>query len=254
MPHASVLKSHISYKMKIALFSDVHANLPAFNALLNDLDEKRPDAIYCLGDLIGYHVWPNEVIAQLRSRNISTIAGNHDLKIKKETDGTGKDFAYHIVNEENKSFLKALPAHIRLEYQFGGKLMTILLVHGSPRSNDEYTLEDLDESYVRGMLYEAKADILFCGHSHKPYHRIIAAQDAGSVYHIINTGSVGKPKDGNPKGGYVMLTLDEHSNLTDSGSINVEFVRFGYDVETAAKAIEDSPLPDEFADRLRKAY
>lgn len=67
--------------MKIALFSDVHANLPAFEAVLRDIDGRKPDAIDCLGDLIGYHVLPNEVINEIRKRRIATIAGNHDLKV-----------------------------------------------------------------------------------------------------------------------------------------------------------------------------
>lgn len=170
--------------MKIAIFSDVHANLPAFEAFLKDLDEKKPDAVYCLGDLIGYNVWPNEVIAEVRRRGIATVTGNHDFKIKKETDVADKNYAYHIVSPENKDYLKALPAHIRLEYNLGRESFSVLLVHGSPKSNSEYVLEDLDEHYVRGLLYEANANILLCGHSHKPYHRVIRSSDSSLYYHI----------------------------------------------------------------------
>ncbi len=67
--------------MKIALLSDIHGNLPAFEAFLADLDSRQPDAVYCLGDLIGYHVWPNEIIAEIRKRGIATLVGNHDLKL-----------------------------------------------------------------------------------------------------------------------------------------------------------------------------
>ncbi len=242
--------------MRFALFSDVHANLPAFEAFLKDLDEKKPDAVYCLGDLVGYNIWPNEVIGEIRKRGIVTLAGNHDVKVKKvPTDATGKDYAYYIIGEENREYLKALPAHIRLEYQLNEESLNILLVHGSPRSNDEYLLVDTDDHYLKRLLFETGTDILFCGHSHKPYHRILEhASEKPGFAHIINTGSVGKPKDGDPRGGYVLLSLDEDSRLSIQESIRVEFVRFEYDVEKAAKAIEDSPLPDEFADRLRKAY
>jgi predicted phosphodiesterase len=96
--------------MTIALFSDIHANLPAFEAMLADLDSRRPDAVYCLGDLIGYNVWPNEVIAEIRKRGIATLAGNHDLKVKylptsaPDLNDGGKSYAYHLVRPENKTY------------------------------------------------------------------------------------------------------------------------------------------------------
>ncbi|WP_246230230.1 metallophosphoesterase family protein [Mucilaginibacter humi] len=102
------------------------------------------------------------------------------------------------------------------------------------------------------MMNEAKADVLCVGHSHKPYHRVL--NDDSSYKQVINIGSVGKPKDGNPMGCYALLTIDEHSSRESRDSISVEFIRFSYDIEKAAKAVEDSPLPDELADRLRKAY
>jgi len=86
---------------------------------------------------------------------------------------------------------------------------------------------------------------------HKPYHRILK-DEKGNFRHAINIGSVGKPKDGDPRGCYVLLTLDETFSLSKSDSFKVEFVRFEYDVEKAAKAVEDSPLPNDFADMLRK--
>jgi putative phosphoesterase len=246
--------------MKIALFSDVHANLPAFEAFLKDMDTRQPDAVYCLGDLIGYHIYPNEVIAEIRKRGIATLAGNHDLKVKKlapvtpeELVNTGKSYAYHIIEAQHREYLSSLPAHIRLEYKLGGEQLNMVLVHGTPRSNDEYLLADLDEQYVAELMDEAGADILCAGHSHKPYHRVIKRGN-GQVGHVVNIGSVGKPKDNNPMGCYVIITLTDSSKLIDIESIKVEFVRFEYDLETSAKAIENSPLPDEFADRLRGGY
>jgi predicted phosphodiesterase len=93
------------------------------------------------------------------------------------------------------------------------------------------------------------------GHTHKPYHRILPTAPDGHPHyrHAINIGSVGKPKDGDPRGGYVLLHIGDHSSTTDKNSIVAEFVRFEYDVERAAKAVEDSPLPQAFADALRKA-
>lgn len=243
--------------MKIALFSDIHANLPAFEAFLRDLDDHKTDAVYCLGDLVGYNVWPNEIIREIRRRGIATLAGNHDLKVKslhpvkkEELQASGKSYAYHLVEPAGREYLTSLPSHIALEYRLSGETIAIFLAHGSPRSIDEYVLEETDESYVLELMDEANADILCVGHSHKPYHRIIDAN--GKIKQVINIGSVGKPKDGNPMGCYVLITLNE--GISGKLDTQVEFIRFEYDVEAAAKAIEASPLPNEFADRLRKAY
>lgn len=241
--------------MRIALFSDIHANLPALEAFFTDVEQRKVDALYCLGDLVGYNTWPDEVIDEIRRRGIPTIAGNHDLKVKKLKQDEGfenVDYAYHIGSDEAREYLRTLPEFIRLKFSSTSEVLNIHLVHGSPRSINEYLLEDLEESYVKELLDEVSADILFCGHTHKPYHRAIAT--SGKYKHIVNIGSIGKPKDGDPRGCYVILTLKESSSLVDIQSIAVDFIRFEYDVEAAAKAIEASPLPDEFAERLRKAY
>lgn len=246
--------------MKIAIFSDIHANMPAFEAVLRDIDAQKIDAIYCLGDLVGYNIWPNEVIEEIRKRRIATLAGNHDLKVLNlkpvhddELQETGKKYAYHIVGGQERDYLLTLPAHIRLEFKLNDDSLSILLVHGSPRSVDEYILEDSEESYLLQMMKEANADILCVGHSHKPFHRIMQSV-SGSFVHIINTGSVGKPKDNNPLGCYVLLEFSEASSRILKESIKVDFIRVQYEVEKAARAIELSPLPNEFADRLRNAY
>jgi len=236
--------------MRIALFSDIHANLPAFEELLKDLDSKKADAIYCLGDLVGYNIWPNEIIYEIRKRGIATLVGNHDLKVKtlsqistEELAGTGKDYAYHIIEPENRAYLLTLPSHIKLEFKLDGQIINLLMVHGSPRSVDEYVLENTDSVYVTELMNESGANILCVGHSHIPYHRIISRDKQ-----VINIGSAGKPKDGNPQGCYVMLTLNESAH----DPIKVDFIRFDYDVEKAANGVEQSRLPDEFAERLRK--
>ena len=245
--------------MNIALFSDVHANLPAFDAVLKDIDARKPDAIYCLGDLIGYNVWPNEVIQEIRNRRIATIAGNHDLKVKIDpvaTENTqGKNYAYSIVGEVEQKFILSLPAHIRLEFKIDGQFIQALFVHGSPRKVDEYLLEDMDEDLLLTIMREANADILCFGHSHKPYHRIISVVEKGDIKykHAINLGSVGKPKDGNPKACYVILGISSQSTLAHPTGIGVEFIRISYDVEKATKAIEESPLPNELAQLLINA-
>lgn len=249
--------------MTIALFSDVHANLPALEVLLSDLETRKPDAVYCLGDLVGYNVWGNEVVNAIREKGIATLAGNHDLKVRLDDGSTkkvlseGNKYAYDIIGEEEKAYLLTLPAHIRLSFFLNGSPVNLLCVHGSPRSVNEYLLEDMDETLLTEIMAEANADILCFGHSHKPYHRIIpiTSKEGKTTYkHAINIGSVGKPKDGDARGCYVLLHLDTNTNLDNPESIKVEFIRLAYDVEKAAKAIENSPLPNEFAQMLREAY
>ena len=185
-------------------------------------------------------------------RGIATIAGNHDMKVRalpqisnEKLAETGIEYAYHIIEEENRIYLLTLPSHIKLEFKLNGQKINLLMVHGSPRKVDEYVLENTESKYVSELMSEADANILCVGHSHLPYHRIIS-QDL----QVINIGSVGKPKDRNPKGCYVILTINDSA----VNPIKVEFIRFDYDIEKAAKGIEDSPLPDELAERLRKAF
>lgn len=246
--------------MTIALFSDIHANLPALEAFFADLDSRKPDAVYCLGDLVGYNIWPNEVISEIRRRGIPTIAGNYDSGIGRSGDDCGCAYktdiekangsvsiAYtnQIIKEDARRYLRTLPAHIRVEFQLNNDTLNLLLVHGSPRKINEYLFEDRAEKSMLRMMQDADADIMCFGHTHKPYHRIITDENQ-HVRHAINTGSVGKPKDGDNSGGYVLLHINE------AGEVKVEFIRFAYDVEKAARAIENSPLPDAYAESLRK--
>ena len=105
-------------------------------------------------------------------------------------------------------------------------------------------------------MTEADADILCFGHTHIPYHRVINTGNESKPYfrHAINTGSIGKPKDHDPRGSYVIINIDKHATVKDSNSISVEIVRFKYDIEKAAKAVEDSLMPDAFAANLRQGY
>jgi putative phosphoesterase len=249
--------------MTIAIISDIHANLPALEAVLKDIDKRKPAAIYCLGDLVGYNTWPNEVIKAIRQRGIATIAGNHDLKVEKSTGEkidseslNTKNYAYNIVGEPEKRYLLTLPAHIRLEFKLNDDTLNLLFVHGSPRKVDEYLLQDMDEAVLLDIMQQANADVLCFGHSHKPYHRVLQKLNEGETYyrHAINAGSVGKPKDGDARACYVLLSISEQSSTKLADSIGVEFVRVAYDIEKAVEAISNSPLPKELADMLRKAY
>jgi predicted phosphodiesterase len=255
--------------MKIALFSDIHANLPALQAFFKDLDARKPDAIYCLGDLVGYNIWPNEVINEVRKRGIPAIAGNYDFGIGRTSDDCGCayktddekangaisiSFTNEIVKDEERQYLRTLPAHIKVEFQLNNDKLNLLLVHGSPRKINEYLFEDREEKSMLRIMHDADADIMCFGHTHKPYHRILndGADGQDHFRHAINIGSVGKPKDGNPQGGYVLLHINNNSSITDKDSIRAEFIRFDYDIETAARAVVDSRLPDAYAESLRK--
>jgi len=255
--------------MKIALFSDIHANLPALEACLKNIEEQKPDAIYCLGDLVGYNIWANEVINEIRRRGIPTIAGNYDQGIGLMSDDCGcaykeeheKDmgkisisFTNSIVKPEERKYLRTLTAHIKVEFQLNSDKMKLLLVHGSPRKINEYLFEDRDEKSLLRIMEQADADIMCFGHTHKPYHRTLPAGPTENTHyrHAINIGSVGKPKDGNPKGCYVLLTINADSLITNKDAVEVEFIRFEYDTEKAAKAVEDSLLPNEYAEMLRR--
>ncbi|WP_429378437.1 metallophosphoesterase family protein [Mucilaginibacter sp. UYCu711] len=133
--------------------------------------------------------------------------------------------------------------------------LNVLFVHGSPRKVNEYLFEDRDEKSMLRIMEQADADAMCFGHTHQPYHRILPPQITEDTHyrHAINIGSVGKTKDKDPRGGYVLLLINENSSIKDKDSVKVEFIRFDYDIEKAAKAVEDSPLPNEYADMLRNA-
>lgn len=254
--------------MTIALFSDIHANLPALQAFFEDVDRRNPEAIYCLGDLVGYNIWPNEVISEIRQRRIPTISGNYDFGVGRTSDDCGCayktdaekamgeisiSYTNQVIGDEERRFLRQLPAHIRIEFQLNQDKLSLLLVHGSPRKVNEYLFEDREEKSMLRIMKQAEADIMCFGHTHRPYHRVFSEGTGEDLryWHAINTGSVGKPKDGDARGCYVLLTIDELTSPLTKDSLHVEFIRFEYDVERAARAIEESPLPAAYAQMLR---
>jgi predicted phosphodiesterase len=265
--------------MKIALFSDIHANFPALQAVLADIDSRDPDLIYCLGDLVGYAPYPNEVINEIRKRKIPTIAGNYDEGIGLTSDNCGCAykaeeeksngaisiaFTNQIIKPEERAYLKNLPRHFALDFEHNGEKFKFLMVHGSPRKINEYLFEDRDEESLMRIMEHGHADIMAFGHTHKPYHRILqntvekrnpdTIGKRETFRHAINIGSVGKPKDGDNRACYVILDINSDTSMTNPDSIKVEFVRVAYDFETIAQAIEKTILPNEYADMLRKAY
>lgn len=257
--------------MKIALFSDIHANLPALEAFFADVETRDVDSIYCLGDLVGYNIWPNEVIREIRKRNIPTIAGNYDFGIGRNSNDCGCAYktdeekangtvsislTNELISEKNRAYLRSLPAHIRIEFKLNDHNLNLLLVHGSPRKINEYLFEDRAEESLLRIMENADADIMCFGHTHQPYHRMLNSGEQKNPHyrHAINLGSVGKPKDGDNRGCYALLEIDENASVLDKDSVKLNFIRFRYDIEKAAKAVEDSRLPNIYAENLRNGY
>jgi diadenosine tetraphosphatase ApaH/serine/threonine PP2A family protein phosphatase len=266
---------HPEAMARLAFFSDIHANLPALEAVLEDLDRRSPDMRFCLGDLVGYAPWPNEVAALIRQRGIPTLAGNYDEGVGLASDDCGcaykteEDeargaasiaFTNLVTSEETRAYLRGLARHLRLTHAPArtpdAVPLEVLMVHGSPRRVNEYLFEDRpDRSFLR-MMDAAGADVMLFGHTHRPYHKVLPyeADDGIRYRHAVNIGSVGKPKDGDARACYVLLHLSDDASPRDAASVRAEFVRVAYDVEKAARAVEESPLPDAFADMLRKGY
>lgn len=242
----------------IVLLSDVHANLPALEAVLADVDARADaSAVYHLGDLVGYAPWPDEVVALLDARGIAGVAGNYDsttathykhcgcrYEDPRQEELSHLSYAWTLehTSPATKRRLGALPFRLDLR-PLGGHTggPRAVLVHGNPTLNTFYWTEDRDDAFCLKMAAQlgAKAgDLVAFGHTHKPWQRVVEG------VHFVNTGSVGRPKDGDPRAGYVRAALDPDG-------WRVEHVRVAYDVERTARAILESTLPDAFADYLR---
>lgn len=239
--------------MKIAVFSDIYGNLPALDAVLGAIQQEGADNVYCLGDLVSFAPWTNEVIDLIRQLQIPTVCGNHDHAI-----GLGKkDFAFSykdakekqvgleaiaLTNEQitpaNRHYLATLPKIRRLDLELSTGPANVLLTHGSPRSIGEYIFEDFSESVLLKLMNEYGTDILMLGHTHRPYLRKLEKQRTA-----INVGSVGKPKDGDPRGAFTILAIE-------NGSLSVKQRRVAYDIESTRQAILQSKIPDIYANLL----
>jgi len=239
--------------MRIALLSDVHANLPALEAVLADLDRSGDlDAVYHLGDLVGYAPWPDDVVALLRARGIGGVAGNYDSTVASHYDHCGcryedpiqeelshRSFAWTLehTSAATKRWLATLPFRLDLR-PLGGHASgpTLRLIHGNPVLNTVYWTEDRSDDFCRkmaGHLGARAGDVVAFGHTHKPWSRVV------DHVHFVNTGSVGRPKDGDWRAGYVVVEMD-------GKQVGVVPRRVEYDVGRAARAIRESTLPDFF--------
>ncbi|MGL1893825.1 MAG: metallophosphatase family protein [Spirochaetaceae bacterium] len=221
----------------VAFISDIHSNLPALKSTIKDIRDRGINTIYCLGDIIGYHSFTNEVIDLLQQEDVISIKGNHDIAITGEyfnRDNDG-DFVlywnFDALTSENREYLNNLPS--TLEFIIEG--ITLKLVHGSPKSADQYIREESDEADL--YLKEMKTDILICAHTHIPYIRSLKGK------HLLNTGSIGKPKFGKPLCSYLLLNID-------GNNINPEIITLSYPVKVMTEHLKKNKFPEKLITAL----
>jgi putative phosphoesterase len=236
---------------RVAVITDLHANLPALEAALGRIEELGIERVYCGGDLVGYGPHPNEVCALIEQRGIPTIYGNYDYAIARDLDDCG--CAYVTPHDREigqlsvewtlantgpaaKNFMRELPFDLR----FDVGSTPVHLVHGSPRKVNEYLFEDKPDSLYERLAAAEEADVLVFGHTHKPWVR-----DFGGV-RFVNCGSVGKPKDDDPRGAFAVLTA-----TADGVEAAIERVPYGADA--VAAQVREAGLPGELADKLLTA-
>jgi predicted phosphodiesterase len=244
--------------MRYALISDIHANLPALEAVLGHIQrDSSIGATYHLGDLVGYAPWPDETVALLRSRGIEGISGNYDTTVATDYKHCGcryedprQEELSHVsfawtkahTSAETKQALGALPFRLDIKPKGGHAAGPMLvLVHGTPTLNTVYWTEDRPDAFCLQMASIAgvkSGDMIAFGHTHLPWHREVEG------IHFVNTGTVGRPKDGDWRAGYTVVELGD-------GPVTVDYLRVEYDVEKAKQAIEASELPNDFAEFLR---
>jgi len=232
----------------VAVITDIHANLPALEAALDRIDELGIDRVYCGGDLVGYGPHPNEVCRLIEQDAIPTTYGNYDYAIARDLEDCGcayvtqhdrelgqrsVDWTLAHTDQHSKDFIRELPFDLR--FDVGDR--SVHLVHGSPRKVNEYLFEDKPASLYERLAATEEADTLVFGHTHKPWVR-----EYGGVL-FVNCGSVGKPKDGDPRGAFAVLRRG-----ADHPEVTIE--RVAYDADAVAREVAAAGLPAEYAEKL----
>jgi predicted phosphodiesterase len=246
--------------MRYALISDIHANLPALESVLADIAARADvTAAYHLGDLVGYSSEPTAVVERLRSEGIAGVAGNYDSTVALDYKHCGcrsenprQEELAHVSFEWTrahtssgaKTFLEGLPFRLDLK-PLGGHVAgpTVTLVHATPTNNLVYVTEDRSDDFLTKLAEAAHlraGDVLCFGHTHKPWHRSVAG------VHFVNTGSVGRPKDGDWRAGYALLDVG-----ADGSDLHVQFVRVAYDIGRTIDGVRSAGLPEDFVEFLR---
>lgn len=236
--------------MLIAVISDLHANLEATEAVLEDIEQHSVQQVFCLGDLVNYGPSPGDVVDLVRTHAIPTVMGNHDWNLGNAVgpDGLqvapGRDLALERaayawtqarLSPEDRVFLRELPL-VRRE-AFGRT--TAVFAHGTPVSYTQYLRLTSPEEEWDSLVRDAGASVVFLGHTHVPF-----VQRYRGVL-VCNVGSVGRPKDGNPAACYAVAEIGD--------SVRIELVRVGYDIEATAEKIRRSGLPPGLASSLLAA-
>ena len=236
--------------MRLAVFGDIHGNIDALEAAYEAATEAKPDVLYHLGDLGGYAPFVNEVVDFLVKHGIEGVQGNYDEAVANDREHCGCkaeeplqeemahlsfDWTKSHVSPKSKNYMKRLPMEIKLDAE--GK--KVWLFHATPKKNNLYWYEDRPEKFFHEMAEKGDADVMIYGHVHRPYRKDVN----GKVF--INAGSVGKPKDGDPRS---CVALVEITPLT----VKTKFLRAAYDIEKVASAIIESGMPPYFAEKLRQ--
>ena len=222
--------------MKVAIFSDIHGNFQALEAVLNDIKSQNCEKILCLGDLAMAGPEPEKVINFIKEQaDWEIIQGNTD-KFISDFNQSLIDFMkdkfpvmanallddVKILNENSKEYLKHLPPQKELKIE-GVK---VLMVHGSPRKNNEDILPDMPLEKIEEIIKDTQADLIFCGHTHVP-----CGYQTSTKQTVVNVGSVGRPMTKNPEACYVVADFK-------NGEFSIEHRFVDYDRETAAKIME----------------
>jgi predicted phosphodiesterase len=236
------------------ILSDIHANLEALEAVLADA-EGRYDCVLCLGDLVDYGADPNPVVERLREQCTAIVRGNHD----RAASNTESLVQFHAaarsaaiwtrrnLSDENRRFLAQLErGPLRVEEPLG----QFLMVHGSPADEDEYVVEPHMAARFYGVLEQR---VTWFGHTHLQGGFLLAPGGAASIprertlqlepdyFYMVNPGSVGQPRDGDPRAAYALFSMEQQT---------VEFRRVAYDIDAAAAKIRAAGLPEVLAARL----
>ena len=220
--------------MKIAVISDIHANLVALNTVIDDIQKESCDSIFCLGDIVLAGPQPKETLDFVKSQDWTIIQGNTDkliaeynseivesLKEKYPVMGNALVDDVNILDDEDKKYLCELPPALEVTVE-GVK---ILLVHGSPRYNNEDIMPNMEISLIEEIISPSDADLILCGHTHIP-----CGYQTNKKQTVVNVGSIGRPMTNEPLACYVVLEVND-------GIFTIRHKFIDYDRELSAKLV-----------------